>query len=73
MSVSVAIACTSFRLTLVAVAAASTLEEDSCMLAPTAGACCMHSWEVRMLAAEEQVGWGLRRLRVPERRRPPLG
>jgi hypothetical protein len=37
-----------FILTLVAVAVANILVEDSCMLAPRAEACCVHSWVARM-------------------------
>ena len=62
---------TMFLLTRAVVAAASSLPVvgSHTMMALMAAVCCMHSWGVRRLVEEEQVGWDLRRPRVPERRR----
>jgi hypothetical protein len=44
------------RLTRGVAAVASILGEDSCMPAPKAEACFVHSWVVRMSVEEERVG-----------------
>jgi hypothetical protein len=62
---------TLFLLTQAVVAAASSLlvVGSYMMMALMAAVCCMHSWGVRRLVEQEQVGWDLRRPRVPGRRR----